>query len=63
MEGKEQMNEAVKCPRCGATLAVKGGKKGKMKAVAKSLLTMRIETTYVCPSCGYSEERLTTILK
>jgi len=44
-------------------LTVKGGKKGKMKAVAKSLLTMRIETTYVCSSCGYSEKRQTTIQK
>jgi len=44
-------------------LTVKGGKKGKMKAVAKSLLTMRIETIYVCSSCGYSEKRQTTIQK
>jgi ssDNA-binding Zn-finger/Zn-ribbon topoisomerase 1 len=33
------MDEVNKCPKCGATLAVKEGKKGKMKAVAKSLLT------------------------
>jgi DNA-directed RNA polymerase subunit M/transcription elongation factor TFIIS len=57
------MNEVNKCPKCGATLTVKGGKKGKMKAVAKSLLTMRIETTYVCTSCGYSEKRQTIIQK
>jgi len=42
-----QMNEANRCPKCGAALTVEGGKKGKMKAVAKSLLTIRIETTYV----------------
>jgi protein-arginine kinase activator protein McsA len=43
--GRNQMNEVDKCPKCGATLTVKGGKKSKMKAVLKSLLTMRIETT------------------
>jgi len=57
------MNEVNKCPKCGATLTVKGGKKGKMKAVAKSLLTMRIETTYVCSNCGYLVRRLATIQK
>jgi uncharacterized protein with PIN domain len=57
------MNEASKCPKCGATLTVKGGKKGKMKAMAKSLVTMRIETTYVCSSCVYLEKRQTIIQK
>jgi transcription elongation factor Elf1 len=58
-----QMNAVRKCPKCGATLTVKGGKKGKMKAVAISLLTMKIETIHICPSCGYSEKSQTTIQK
>jgi ssDNA-binding Zn-finger/Zn-ribbon topoisomerase 1 len=57
------MSEVGKCPKCGATLTVKYGKKGKVKAVAKSLLTMRIETTYVCPTCGYSVKSQTVIQK
>jgi hypothetical protein len=39
------MSEVNRCPKCGATVTAKGGKKGKTKAVAKSLLTRRIETT------------------
>ncbi len=57
------MDEADKCPKCEATLVVREGNKGKMKAVAKSLLTMRVETTYVCPSCGYLEKRQTIVQK
>jgi len=57
------MNEVDRCPKCGATLTIKGGKWGKMKTVAKSLLTMRVETTYVCSTCGYSEKRQTIIQK
>jgi predicted RNA-binding Zn-ribbon protein involved in translation (DUF1610 family) len=57
------LSEVDKCPKCGATLIAKGGRRGKMKSVAKSLLTMRIETTYVCPICGYSAKSQTTIQK
>jgi DNA-directed RNA polymerase subunit M/transcription elongation factor TFIIS len=58
-----EVDEVEKCPKCRAALTVKEGKKGSMRAVAKSLLTMRIETTYVCSSCGYSVKRQTTIQK
>lgn len=57
------MSEVNKCPKCGTTLIVNGGKKGELKAVTKSLLTSRIENTYACPKCGYTEKSQTIIQK
>ena len=45
-----------KCPRCGTLLSLKGGRKGEAKAIAKLLLTLYAERTYVCPKCGYQHK-------
>jgi uncharacterized protein with PIN domain len=47
------MPSKCKCPRCGTLLALTGGRKEEAKAIAKLLLTLYAERTYVCPKCGY----------
>lgn len=54
-------SEIKKCQKCKTTLVIKSGKKGEAKAVAKSLVTPRIEKTYACSKCGYTHvENITT---
>jgi DNA-directed RNA polymerase subunit RPC12/RpoP len=63
--GRREMNEkeVMRCPKCNTRLIVKDGRKGEAKAIAKSLLTSRIERAYFCPRCGYTEKGQTIIQK
>ncbi len=57
------MNEADRCPRCGAPLVLKGGRKQEAKAKATLFLTMRVERSFVCPKCSYETKSHTVLMK
>jgi C4-type Zn-finger protein len=57
------MDSKCKCPRCGAYLMLKGGRKGEVKAKATLFFTMRVEQTFVCQKCGYETKSHTILMK